>query len=212
MYPAIQTFFIEPTQFIHRSARCFDHESHKHPQCPAFSITKHTYHNAEVFVDRIEMSEDRTLPRDSDLPEDHPAWPTHCACGHAFVKEDRQTFIDTVYRRIDTGEEMTLRDAKPGAIWNAFWWPNPGTRDGLYLVARCPNGSDWMIDSRASNCTMPDDDTHKCWIRRGPPSCLTVEKAITIGSSASTTCGAGAGSIQVGDYHGFLTGGIFTAG
>ncbi len=44
---------------------------------------------------------------------------------------------------------------------------------------------------------------HKCWIRHGTPPDLTVDKN-------GVTCNAGAGSILVGDYHGFLVNGRFT--
>jgi hypothetical protein len=74
-------------------------------------------------------------------------------------------------------------------------------------MVRCPNGSDWHVDGRASNCTMPTDKVHKCWVRHGDPraSNLTVDKN-------GFTCAAGAGSIQAGDYHGFLQAGVLTAG
>lgn len=51
----------------------------------------------------------------------------------------------------------------------------------------------------ARNCTMPDDTTHKCWVRHGRPEdgSLHVDKN-------GHTCGAGAGSIDTGKWHGFL--------
>jgi hypothetical protein len=76
---------------------------------------------------------------------------------------------------------------------------------GPQLTVVCPNGGTWDIDSRASNCTMPYDYAHRCWIRHGEPPALTVDKA-------GVTCQAGAGSIQCGDYHGFLQNGVLTAG
>jgi len=56
-----------------------------------------------------------------------------------------------------------------------------------------------MIDSRASNCTMPDDNAHRCWVRHGRPEdgTLHVDKN-------GLTCAAGGGSILAGNYHGFL--------
>ena len=115
--------------------------------------------------------------------------------------------MDRIYRRTDTGEEMTLSEATPGAMWYADWmlelghdeWVGP---DGHSLVVKCPNGTDWAIDSRASNCTLPNDSKHKCWIRHGTPPNITVDKN-------GLTCAAGAGSIQAGDYHGFLRAGQF---
>lgn len=58
-------------------------------------------------------------------------------------------------------------------------------------------GGLWNIDSRASNCTMPYDYDHRCWVRHGQPPMITVDKQ-------GVTCTAGGGSIQCGDFHGFL--------
>lgn len=57
----------------------------------------------------------------------------------------------------------------------------------------------------ASNCTMPDDKNHKCWVRHGRPEdgTLHVDKN-------GHTCAAGAGSIVAGNYHGFLHNGHLT--
>lgn len=116
----------------------------------------------------------------------------------------------SVFRRSDTGEEIIgpLINAAPGAMWYADWmlevddnWNYAGP-DGHCLVVRCPNGSDWMIDGRASNCTLPNDKNHKCWVRHGTPPNITVDKN-------GLTCSAGAGSIMAGDYHGFLRNGQF---
>lgn len=115
-------------------------------------------------------------------------------------------------RRADTGEIFeSLTACPPGAMWDAPWMHDHGklkggyllggpNTDGRWLVVRLPNGRDWCIDSRASNCTKPDDDRHRCWIRHGTPPVLTVDKN-------GETCAAGAGSIQAGDYHGFLRNG-----
>jgi hypothetical protein len=75
--------------------------------------------------------------------------------------------------------------------------------DGRSLIVRCPGGQDWMIDSRASNCTRKDDNKHFCWVRRGKPEdgTLHVDKN-------GDTCSAGAGSIQTANWHGFLHNGL----
>lgn len=115
-------------------------------------------------------------------------------------------------RRVDTGEIFeSFAVVPPGAMWDAPWMHDHGkakggfllggpNADGRWLVVRLPNGRDWCIDSRANNCTMPNDDGHRCWIRHGTPPVLTVDKN-------GRTCEAGAGSIQAGDYHGFLRNG-----
>lgn len=119
------------------------------------------------------------------------------------------------YHRPDTGEVFDrLGDCPPGAMWDAHWMVKGDgyaadggyvlgglhEQDGRFLVVRLPNGRDWCIDSRASNCTLPQDNVHRCWVRHGEPPNLTVDKN-------GVTCAAGAGSIQAGDYHGFLRGG-----
>ena len=76
---------------------------------------------------------------------------------------------------------------------------------GPQLTVVCPNGHEWNIDSRASNCTMPYDYEHRCWVRHGEPPDIHVDKQ-------GHTCAAGAGSIQAADYHGFLHHGTLTAG
>jgi hypothetical protein len=73
--------------------------------------------------------------------------------------------------------------------------------DGRHLNVMLPNGITWDVDSRASNCDMPNDVLHRCWQRRFNPETETPK--FTVGKD-QPTCGAGAGSIQSGDYHGFL--------
>lgn len=77
--------------------------------------------------------------------------------------------------------------------------------DGPNLHVILPNRQPWNIDSRASNCTMPYDYTHRCWVRHGEPPNVTVDKN-------GLTCAAGAGSIMAADYHGFLQNGALTPG
>jgi hypothetical protein len=133
-----------------------------------------------------------------------PSWPTHCACGYEFEENDaRQVFRESIWERQDTGEEVTLRDAPVGAMWNAYWlndvkgYIGP---DGQSLYVKTPGG-DWCIDGIASNCTRREDRVHKCWVRHGDAPNITVDKN-------GDTCAAGAGSIICGSYHGFLRGGF----
>lgn len=106
-----------------------------------------------------------------------------------------------------------LPTAPAGAMWYATWYDElrypqepgspylAGRPDDGWLVVRLPNGHDWMPDMRASNCSMPADNDHRCWVRHGLPPNVTVDKA------GARTCAAGAGSIGSGSYHGFLRGG-----
>lgn len=127
-------------------------------------------------------------------------WPTTCPCGYLFTAEDEwQVNVDVLFSGAPEGGICTLRDAPAGAMWDALWWPKKGP-DGRALYVRLPNGRDWHIDGRASNCTRRDDNVHQCWVRHGEPPDVTVGKD-------GDTCAAGAGSILAGDYHGFLRGG-----
>lgn len=199
----IRVFMLTPTEFDRRSLRRY--VSGQNDQCPV-----HGYHNATVEIGRV-TRDDQAI---EDLGPDRAKaldnrWPTRCACGYEFADADPwQDFRDPLYRRADNGELVALRDAPPGACWDAAWfhhrpeWCGP---DGRSLVVVCPDGRQWMIDSRASNCTMPDDKVHKCWVRHGSPEAgdLHVDKD-------GVTCAAGAGSIDTGGYHGFLHHGAFT--
>jgi hypothetical protein len=189
------------------------------------------YHSSMLFTRLLGEGEaPRTTPED-------PRWPVKCErCDYTFTGEDaRQDFTQKVFRRADTGEQMELRAAPVGAMWFNAWmeqWPQRCGPDGRYLVVRTPGG-DWEVDSRCSNCDSPcsgcgqpyhahagglcrllapgeaydrekhyyrDARPHKCWVRHGAAPDITVDKA-------GVTCGAGAGSIMCGNYHGFLRGG-----
>jgi hypothetical protein len=110
-----------------------------------------------------------------------------------------------IYKRVDTGEEMTIRDAPAGAIWeNDYWneYPMLCGLDGKSYSVKTPAG-DWIIDGPANNCSRPDDRVHKCWCRHGEAPNFTVNKN-------GNTCSAGGGSILIGNYHAFLLNGILT--
>lgn len=221
MYPATPTYWLEPAGRVAVGLRHYSRGDWSGFTCQG------GYHSALVFTGEAEArftgeGERRTLTAPPSVPHEDPRWPTNCGhgCGYEFTTEDeRQDWQELIYQRTDTGELVTLREprpdavnaptsAPPGASWDAWWMPDWGQgRDGIALMVRCPNGRDWHVDGRASNCTMPDDRVHKCWVRHGDPrGChLNVDKN-------GVTCGAGAGSIQADDYHGFLAGGVLTAG
>jgi len=165
---------------------------------------KHGYHSAMTFVADVEADCGKPTPSVSPAYyRNDPRWPTACACGRPFEQDDNwQVFQERVYTRGGSGERMTLSDVRPGDMWNAWWYPWKGP-DGLSLVVVLPNGHHWCIDSRAANCTLPDDDVHRCWVRTGSPPKVTVGK----NAPGQPTCSAGAGSIGVPGWHGFLTDG-----
>jgi len=112
------------------------------------------------------------------------------------------------WKRLDNDEILEVDsywDLPPGAMFFMEWMegiPVMCGPDGKSLCVITPGGG-WHVDSRASNCTLPDDDVHKCWCRHGEVPNITVNKS-------GNTCSAGGGSIQIGGYHGFLTNGELT--
>lgn len=112
-----------------------------------------------------------------------------------------------IFRRTDTGEEIYhLSELPPGAMWFADWFENLWNPQLQYsLMVKTPGG-DWHVDQQCSNCTMPSDrmqKEHHCWIIEGN---LPDIESISVTKNGKT-CGAGAGSILIGNYHGFLRNG-----
>lgn len=169
------------------------------------------YHNAKVLLrDALIVwteSGGRKVIKSQSWDESDPRWPVRCEhCDYEFAESDcKQVFRRTLYK-MPSGDLTTIEDAPPGAMWFADWmlvdgsnlWRGP---DGRCLAVKCPGGHQWMIDGRASNCTLPNDNAHKCWVRHGTPPKVTVGKD-------GLTCQAGAGSIQTPNWHGFLREGL----
>jgi hypothetical protein len=157
-------------------------------------------HNAHTFIkdvsDKINYNHHGGEP--GDYPEE--LWPIVCEeCG-AVAQPDatRQVFNKRLY-------DTPSGELEPGCIYWNDWYPENMFWDnhlGPVLCAVLPNGWEWVIDSRASNCGSPDDRLHRCWCRHGEPPNITVDKN-------GLTCSAGAGSIMGGDWHGFLRNGEF---
>lgn len=110
----------------------------------------------------------------------------------------------TILKRFDNGEELP-NPVPPGAVWAAEHPYRLGP-DGRDLYCMLPNGHPWHIDGFANNCDMPEDKEHFCWLRTGRPEDGTLH--VSKEAPGFTTCGAGAGSILSGDYHGFLKNGV----
>ena len=123
-----------------------------------------------------------------------------CACGFHFADWDTGHGTPR-YRRLDTSEEIR-GSLPPGALYVAQpmkrqdGWEYKGA-DGLNVVCVTPAGH-WYIDARCSNCTLPQDVVHRCWVRHG-----TVGGMIHVDKNGNT-CAAGAGSIAQTGFHGFL--------
>jgi hypothetical protein len=222
----VKCFLLVPTGTLDRRLRRYSAAGGTVAAGMVCSGTR-AYHNAETFIDVVPDSMAGSV---HDFPSDDPRWPKTCAhCNYAFFDDDHwQLFNEHLWRRAD-GEpgEWRLRDVPPGAMWDATWMHEDGPNnwcgpDGRALVVKLPNGHDWLIDGQANNCDSPcancgkpysahvaggieckswhDARPHKCWVRHGEPPLLTVDKN-------GDTCGAGAGSIQAGDWHGFLRNG-----
>lgn len=205
--------------------------------CPnSYGLGRPGIHNVVRFLADSATREDWDL---GGKPEQYPAssWPTQCAhcaaavpprvapipCDCGTVGCTRlppgapvyQVFHRRLYQPI-TGADRLIRDEFcPGDMYWGDWYScaEGGTCPycwtnctGKHLMIELPNGRTWDVGSRASNCTLPEETTHRCWIIEGDPE----RDRITI-SKNGHTCNAGGGSIQAGDYHGVLQGGILRA-
>lgn len=210
-YQATPTFWLEPTGEVARGLRRYS----RHSETARGFDCAGGYHQALTYLDRHPAGE---CP---PVPHTDPRWPSSCAdCGQPFSDGDEwQDWTVQIYRRPADGAEFVLHasagagtlgapSAPPGAMWDAHWYPTRGKNspDGIMLMVRLPNGHDWMVDAQAANCTRPGQP-HACWVRHGDPKLANV----TVDKNGDT-CAAGAGSILAGDYHGFLTAGVLTAG
>lgn len=197
-----RVFWCEPTGLQRRWLRRYARDA----TCSAKG--NNSYHQAMSVVGdvpEVKGSDGRVRAIDPSEFAGDQRWPTHCACGYAFSADDEwQVFTRSLYRRMDdpAAAPLPIEDMPPGAMWNAWWFANHKSwvgPDGMSLMVRCPDGHDWAVDGQASNCTMPNDDVHKCWVRHGDP-----RKGEVHVDKKGLTCKAGAGSIQTGKWHGFL--------
>lgn len=205
-----KVFWLEPTDEVEVSLRRFTFSSAG--TCPA---RPDRGCDARVLIaDREPFEAWKTRREDGvetvhrEIPEDDPRWPSRCeACGRELPESaTRQVWAKTLHRGAPDGRLYTIDDAPVGAMWDADWLPEEyAGPDGIRLTVRTPGG-DWHVDSTASNCTRRREP-HACWVRHGDPRTGQVHV-----DKNGNTCSAGAGSIGVGDYHGFLHHGHLTAG
>jgi hypothetical protein len=180
----IRCFFLEPVDYARRSLRRFQFSTEGVP-CPEAP----GYHNASVDLGDEPYAETNAgrglLPTEEEKRD--PRWPTVCACGHVFTPAEQwQVNLERLYRRPDTGELTTLREAPPGAMWDAYWMGDSFRgRDGRCLVVKTPAG-EWCVDG-------PSNGGGR-WARTDDLSNLTVRPSIAIGEPVR--------------YHAFLTDGF----
>lgn len=199
----VPIFFCEPTGTVARKLRRY--RTGAEHKCASGEF----YCDASTALDVV--ADTRQQSGEGLWPLDDPRWPTACQrCGAAFGPQDPfQLFHDELYRRIDTGAIAPWRDMPAGAVRNnpsLAGRPGYTGPDGRSLEVTLPDGRGWIIDSRAKNCGLPNDNAHKCWVRHGRPEdgTLHVDKN-------GVTCSAGAGSIATETYHGFLHNGALRA-
>lgn len=167
---------------------------------------------------RARLARRRAADYDSKALWADPAtpWPTICVyCGADFsaTRWRRSSGFEHLYRRKDTGEELLLRDAAPGALYFAPWLDTMFTPQRAHVInVVLPDSSTWTIDSCANNCPLKDTDysqrEHHCWVI--DPATDLDHLTVTKGNGAQPTCSAGAGSILTNKWHGFLRNGVLT--
>lgn len=196
MGSGIKTFWCEPTGEKTISFRRYSHCDSECGEC--------SYHNAITFWKTV--PDDIVLEHPNSEDKKRGDWPVKCEnCDYTFKDSDEwQFFVESVYKRTDTGEKFSLRKPPIGATYDACWMPHIKGLDGICLaVVLPPNHHVWLVDGKATNCTMPDDTEHKCWVRHGDPR----QANITVDKNGKS-CEAGAGSIGTSKWHGFLRNGL----
>lgn len=191
----IKVFFCDETDKVELRLRRFEDGA-----CDGRGY--HNAHSETVAWDTVPPREYVGPYRTEDFADTDPRWPAKCDhCDHRFTPAaEKQVWADRILRRADTGEEFRSRERPVGSVIDA-WWGSLRRRgpDGRCLSVMLPGNHDWMIDSRASNCTMPEEHTHRCWVRHGSPE----EGNLHVDKNGHT-CAAGAGSIAIPGFHGFL--------
>lgn len=153
----VALFLMEATEETFRDLRRYRMGASPSNECPG----RMGYHDAAVRYDRVPVvyaDPDRKTIR-GDVPvneipaRDDPRWPTKCdGCEYLFAPEDEwQVFIESIYRRSDTGEEFTLRSAPAGAVWDCPWYESKGP-DGKCICIMTPGGA-WMPDLPSTSGT-----------------------------------------------------------
>jgi hypothetical protein len=180
--------------------------------CPnSYGANHPGIHNAYTPIgDKPDLENFRVFGEKTDYPTE--MWPTRCAdCGAPIPEPSskltqvgekgfyvvRQVFSSRLYDN-QSGEP------EPGDIFrmhyhdpkDCCYWDNC---DGTHLFGVLPTGYQWDMDSRASNCTLPNERAHRCWTKTGSPEAGTLD----VGKGGHT-CAAGAGSIDAPGWHGFL--------
>lgn len=185
----------------------------------------HGYHNALRELARSREMYDQDL---GGRDESHPTadYPVACDCGYVFLPGTRRHILRRRLFVTAQGEEVTWEALQAGDLFYLNMdrgedhychggWTNC---DGNHLHCVLPGGHHWDIDGRASNCTMKEDTTHRCWVRHGNPAAMLPvgpegvrRNGVIHVDKNGATCHAGAGSIMVPEFHGFLHHGMLVS-
>jgi len=120
-----------------------------------------------------------TQPSGDLWPHDDIRWPQRCSiCGTSFREYDHwQLFHETIYQWWGTDIELTISEAPPGAMWDAYWFDgmkSPGP-DGRWLYCRLPDGKDWFVDGPSRN---DQNKKTSSWSRSGRVPYITVTPGV----------------------------------
>lgn len=191
---SIPCFLLTPTNRCRVSLRRYVSAASPERTCPG----PFGYCNAAVVVGDEDYAEDhngRADVPDAALRAD-PRWPAACAhCGRAFGDDAKwQVSRDRLHARSDGGPPCTLRDAPPGAMWDAPWYGDTKGPDGRALVVKTPGG-EWFVDgpSYHDNGSVQSE---RGWTRTGEVPRITARPSILMHRSG---------------YHAFLTDGVLVS-
>jgi hypothetical protein len=198
MSSRVELFMSVATGDVTRQLRRYRNSRDDDPtsKCPS----DFSYHNGYADLDRVPAvyadPERQTIKgyveRDEMPARDDPRWPTKCdKCEYIFAETDEwQVFIESIYKREDTGEEFTLRAAPPGAVWECPWYGKTGPDGHCYCVMT--PGGEWLPDLPSKQGTP--------WTRTGVAPKITCRPSILITDHKG-----------VEKYHGFLTDGVLVS-
>jgi hypothetical protein len=169
----------------------------------SFHMSQRVLFTGKSYAEAYQWMQDQKV-QGRNLFDEENLWDGKCdRCGGDIADPHRsygpERIYDTPSGHPEPGDMFTV-PCPPVGQDACFHWDNCTMGQHLHVI--CPDGTDWDIDSRASNCDMPADRTHRCWVREGAPPNVTAGKA-------GHTCTAGAGSIQTPNYHGMFQNGEF---
>jgi hypothetical protein len=181
-HPPLRCFLLEP---LARRRQWLLRRSHEGAPCR----TRNREHRAKTEIEDADFPlppPPRTAEPEWTRFRDDPRWPLACDfCDYAFCESDERVLLFRRIYRDGAGNEMTLDEAPPGAMWDAWWLgPEFRGRDGFHLAVMTPGGV-WYVDGRS-----PVTGLH--WQRIGKPPDVSVRPS----------------NVIPGRYHGWIDGGF----